>query len=43
LLQSIGAPDDVVTSVSATLSAVSDQVIEEPGTESNPGGPGLDE
>lgn len=43
LLQSIGAPDDVVTSVGATLSAVSDQVIEEPNTESTPGGPGHDE
>ena len=42
LLERIGAPDDVVESVGATLTAVSDQIIVEPDDESRPGGPGHD-
>jgi hemoglobin len=42
LLDSIGAPDDVVASVGQTLSAVSDQIIEEPDSGSTPEEPGHD-
>ena len=43
ILQSAGAPEDVVASVGGTLTAVSDQIIEVPGTGPTPGGgPGLD-
>ena len=42
LVKSIGAPDDVVESVGATLTAVSEQIIEEPDTGLKPGTPGND-
>jgi hemoglobin len=42
ILQSAGAPEDVVASVGGTLEAVSDQIIEVPSAGSTPGGPGLD-
>jgi hemoglobin len=43
VLQNLGAPDDVVASVGATLGAVSGQIIEEPSAGPIPVGPGRDE